>query len=239
MTERFERMITFGPPPVTFGRPETYTDKVKALYRRLKDGDYKALAPLIANDIEFLREPTAIAALVILKYDRQQPDKKANAELRKIANVIRRRPRSRGARLPYGDWLQAECNWLESLIYQNQMLKIKEKPHLLRERILDALTPKPRPAPLGWIEWNGVREEVPPEEPISIPNDQKQRICEALLAGVRTGTGHVRTAKSWAKQAIAHLHGVSAKETQKRISRDLKSGRRRRGPDVRDEVVLP
>jgi len=228
MTERFERIVTFGVLPVTYGRPETYTEQVKKLLERLDDGDCRALAPLIALDIEFIREPMAIAALVILKYDRQQSDRQARAELQKIANVIRRRPRSRGARLPYGDWLQAECAWLEGFIEQHRLLKVKRDARLLRMRILDGLTPKPRPEAGAWIERNGVRYEHPPEAPLSIPKERQKRICEAILAGVRTPHGQVRTAKSWALQAVAGAHGAEVKEIQKRISRDLKAGRRRR-----------
>ena len=98
MSERFERMITFGPPPVMYGNPDTWTDKVRELYARLRDGDDTALAPLLEADIEFLRDGMAIAAIVGLKYDKTISPRVAKAGLARIANVIRRRPGRRGAK---------------------------------------------------------------------------------------------------------------------------------------------
>src|SRR5437867_11276298 len=100
MTERYERMITFGASPVNYNLPETWTDETKQLYERLKGGDWAALAPLLDIDLEFITDSQAMRALVMLKWVPGVPDKEARRELGKIANIIRRRPGNRGAKRP-------------------------------------------------------------------------------------------------------------------------------------------
>src|SRR6266853_4534216 len=108
MSERFERLLTYGALPVNYNIPKSWTDEVTNLYRRLEEGDCTALAPLLKWDIEFLSDPQAIRCLIVLKGDPVGPDRESRAELRRIANVIARRPGRGRSKLPWGDRLAWE-----------------------------------------------------------------------------------------------------------------------------------
>lgn len=226
MSERFERMFTFGAPPVNSRNRDTWTDEVVALYQRLQDGDDTALAPLLEFDMEFLREGMAIAAIVGLKYDRTIPARVARAGLQRIANVIRKRPGRRGAKLPFGDRLLAEAEHLTSFLESNNLIKLAKDREALRSRVLELLEPpKPKPATHSFVEWDRKRVKLPrPEDAIPIPEHLKVKVCDAILAGTRG----VRKPRSWAKQALAHYYNAQVKDIEKRIARDLKSGKRKR-----------
>lgn len=167
----------------------------------------------------------AIAALVNLKFNPQLPPAKCRAELRKIANVIQRRPRGRGAKLPPGDWLEAELRGLVELIDTNNLLAFK-KDRSLREKVMAALSPPPIP-PIE-VEHEGRRELIPMDDSIPLNPAQKERICKGLLEGVRRGQAYVRRPRSWALQALAAMYRVDPKIIEKRIRRDKQSGSRKR-----------
>ncbi len=202
MSERFERLVTFGVAPVNYNIPETWTDEVKALYKRLESGDFDALAPLIECDLEFITDRWSMWALAVLKYDPNMQDQKARASLRKIANVIARRPgRPRGP-LPWGDRLEAELKSLTALIEQHGLLQVKDDSQAIRARIEVAM-PK-------------------------APKEGIAKLAAALGRVSKMTLGHIRRPRSWALQTVAAHYGVEPKQVEKRISREIRSGRRRR-----------
>lgn len=201
MTERFERQITYGARPVNYVEPDTWTDEVKILYERLENGDYTALAPLIAIDLEFITDNQAMRALVMLKYIHSVPDDVARAELQKIASVIKRRPRHRGAKLPYGDRLNEQIRRMTDWIKKNKLLEVKRDRAGLMKRIRETRS--------------------------DLNRTDQAKLYSALLESARVGTGYVRRARSWALHVHAHVYGVEPKVIEKRIARDLKSGRRK------------
>jgi hypothetical protein len=233
MSEGFERMITYGARPVSYPARETWTDEVKALYARLKDGDSTALAPLLEWNIEFIRAPMATAALICLKYTSELPARQARAELRRIANVIIRRPARRKTKLPYGDRLLDELQNLTAWIETHELLKLRKNAASLRERVDELLEP-PRPVipPEDcWPQVDGKPVYVPPREMdvIPMPPAVRAKITDAIVEAVqRPGGMHVRKPRAWALQALALYYDVEPKDIEKCISRDLKSGRRKR-----------
>lgn len=233
MTMRFSRLVTFG-PVVTYHDRHTWTEEVKQLYKRLQDGDPGALAPLLAIDIEFVRDSQAMRALVTLKNDPAYPAAKARSQLRKIANVMTRRPRHKG-KLPPGDLLLAELKGLTAWIEQNQLLALKTDEKALRAKIEKLLTtPLPRPRGIPeelkkhvfhvdvFVEGEEERlekaEQVAEPDPF-LPEPARNRMVDALVLSVRNG-GYARRPRSWALGALAEYYNVDRKQIEKRIQRD-------------------
>ena len=240
MSLKFERILAFG-PVVDYPRKETWTQEVKDLYQRLKDGDCTALAPLLAIDLEFIRDTQALRALLLLKYDPDYPAASARRELRKIANVLTRRPSKRGT-LPTGDFLQAELRGLSIWLRAHGLLAYKKDPDDLRKRLrkLLARSEGRETLPDGVLQvdvgWENADGEVvwrpdPRPEPLSKKDKADiEAICDALVEGVRPFGRYVRSTRSWALNALSIIHDTDRKMIEKRISRD---------PLVRQTKTLP
>jgi hypothetical protein len=195
---RFERLVTFG-PVVNYNLKETWTDEVRELYKRLEGGDVTALAPLIAIDLEFLTDSQAMCILVLLKFDPERDTRQAKLELRKIANIIERRPARRG-QLPAGDFLFWRLKDLAEMINNAGLLAVRRDPAALEEKVEECLglgPPKPESAQRDVRRWK-----------------------KAILRGVRIGMSYVRSSRSWGLNALEHYYGFDRKMIEKRISRD-------------------
>jgi hypothetical protein len=191
MSSRFERLVAFG-PVLNYNDQHTWTPEIRELYRRLEGGDCSALAPLLAADLEFITDPQAMRALVVLKYDPQYPARKARVQLNRIASVVRRRPESR-AKLPRGDVLYAAVSALTNWLRKHDLLKLRKHPRKLRERSRKLLA-----------------EEYPIDPQII------DRTCSAIVAGAKS----VRSERSWAVAILAEFYGTDRKLIEKRIDRD-------------------
>ena len=183
--------MAFG-PVLNYNDPQTWTPEVRELYRRLEGGDCSALAPLLAADLEFITDPQAMRALVVLKCDPQYPPKEARAQLNRIANVVRRRPENR-AKLPRGDVLYAAASALTNWLRKHDLLKLAKDRRKLRERSRKLLA----------------------EEFVTDPKII-ERTCSAIVAGA----GRVRSERSWAVATMAEFYGTERKLIEKRIDRD-------------------
>ena len=248
MSEIHERLFTYGARAVSSYEPETWTDEVKALFERLERRDYSAVAPLLSWDIEFLCNQTVIAALINLKYAPELPDKMCRAELRKIANVVRRRPGRPRRKLPYGDFLEAELKGLTTVIERAALLEVKSDAREIQARVEVALRNPMLDRPKGergmlvsglsegelknlvdkWLTTPGEPDFPPRWE---IPNDRRREmatIAFSLYEAMDKALGRIRKPRSWALRAMADHYRVEPKEIEQAISRDLKAGRRRR-----------
>jgi hypothetical protein len=152
--------------------------------------------------LEFITDGQAMRALVMLKWVPGVPEKEARRELAKIANIIRRRPGDRGAKLPHGDRLNEFIRRMAHWIQEANLLSVKGNPKALAARI----------------------HETRPD----LNDEQQEKICAALIQGARFDRGSVRKPKSWALKTFAVVYGTEPKAIEKRISRDLRSGRRKR-----------
>jgi hypothetical protein len=227
VTERFRRVVT-SRPVVNYNDPQTWTDEVKALHRRLQDGDVGALAPLVAIDVEFISNADAIKTLVLLKYDPALPSRRARLELRRIANAIQKRPRLRGEKLPGGDQLLPELNYWKAWIERHGLLAHIKNPGL--EEAINQLLAPPAPPPRRGlastgaeiIDDDGTRHQTEAKRrpnPRVLPQD-RHAAREAIMEAISVGTGRVRTARSWAMGIVAARHGVDRKAIEKKIARD-------------------
>lgn len=258
MGERFERLMTFGAPPVKYSDPSTWTEGVKALYKRARAWDYTAIAPLLRADLEFIRVPFVFGGLVLLKYTTEVPDAVARAELRKIAGVIQQRPRRRRSKLPTGDILDAELQWLADFIRTHNLLRRKKHPRALERKIRRALglTESPlfrRHPDLAEVkfrvEWGDgdrvirepevlLKDECAPPPADSQEWQRNERLCKALLGTVHPrGQRHRWGARSWALAALVECRGLGQvrgpKILLKQIDRDRRSRQRRRSSSDR------
>ncbi len=244
MTERFERLFTFGPRPVNYRDRETWTEEVQVLYKRLQDGDHSALAPLLKWDIEFLLDPRAMARLIQLKYAPELKDHFCRAELRRIANVIAQRPKRRHV-LPSGDLLEAELRSLTVGVEKGKLLEVKEDKQAILERLLKALpefeseadewearaVERRRKALLGFRELPPASRKalkVGSPKPSETPSRWVVSISSRLHKVMKDSLRPIRKPRSWAIQALAAYYGVEAHDIDKRIAREIHSGRRRR-----------
>lgn len=227
MSLKFERVVTFG-PVVDYTNKETWTPEVRALYKKLEGGDCSALAPLLEVDIEFITDRHALRTLILLKYDPDRPGAESRAELRKIANVIARRPGKRRSKLPPGDLLLAERNALAEFIDRHRLLEVKKDSRELKKRIHRALNPEKTKfdgvgtVNVGWISDDGsfIPSRVAGDH-ATMPDEQQKWLTNALIESVRPHKGYVRTARSWAREAMARYRGVrETKLIDKRIHRD-------------------
>ena len=231
MSAHHERVVTFG-PTVNYDLEETWTDEVRGLYKRLEDGDFTALAPLISIDIEFLMDSQAMRSLEVLKFapKKEIDDRRARRELRKIANIIERRPAPRGE-LPYGDRLLRAQIDISEMIKMAGLLALRGDPAKLAERleVLLGLRPYTRPPRVHGVEERHIDEALkqwrsehkPTRRPMS---ERERRDAErwklAILRGVVRGQSEVRSARSWALNALERYYGFDRKVIEKRISRD-------------------
>jgi hypothetical protein len=249
MTERLRR-ITVGTPPVTYSDPKTWTDEVRRLYGRIRQWDCTALAPLLKWDLEFIRRRPVFGVLVLLKFTDEYPAALARRELRKVANVIAQRPRRQKTKLPPGDQLEVELKSLTAFIDQHQLLKRKKTPRALEQKLHRLLRlrespmfrrhPALRDGTFGgeWSDESGVlaRDEEAsladieaPHKPGSPEFQAFSRLCDSLLRTTSIpGRGFRRGARSWALAALADYLNADEKQIEKRITREVKSGRRRR-----------
>jgi len=248
MTERYERVFIYGPRSVDAYVEETWTDQVKALMERLQRYDYSAVAPLLEWDIEFLCNQKVIAAIIILKYSPDLDDKWCRAELRRIANVLARRPRRRRHKLPYGDRLEAELKNLTAVIEKSKLLEVKSDAQEILKRLEISLRIPMLDTPEGitGARIDGLSAEdilkviaVPrtiqdeSEFPgrVHIREDRRREIATlafALHEVMENAEARTRTPRSWALKAIAAHYDVEPKEIEQAISRNIKAGLRRR-----------
>jgi len=248
MTERYERVFIYGPPSVDAYVEDTWTDQVKALMERLEHYDYSAVAHLLEWDIEFLCNQKVIAAIIILKYSPDLDDKSCRAELRRIANVIGRRPKRRRSKLPYGDRLEAELKNLTAVIQKGKLLEVKGNAQAILKRLEIILRNPMLDTPEGrtGAQIDGLRAEeilkvidIPrtSQEESDFPNrmhireDRRREIATLafnLHEVMENAEARTRTPRSWALKAMAAHYDVEPKEIEQAISREIKAGRRRR-----------
>lgn len=250
MTERYERIFSYGARPVDYHLRDTWTDEVAALYKRLKERDHTALAPLLKWDIEFLTDSKAMVALINLKYSPDIPKGKAKAELRKIADEIARRPGRPRRKLPHGDQLEAELKWLTGIIEKCRLLEVKEDPHEIQDRLAVALwnpmLDTPEDAPAGFLVSGMSQkqlEELFKKGPKTVLDketigrrkvvhgtrrEEIRILAFTLYDVICQQSRRIRKARSWALQAMSGHYGVDPKRIENSIRNEIRSGRRRR-----------
>jgi hypothetical protein len=204
---------------------------VNGLYERLKGGDCTALAPLLKRDIEFIRDPQAMRALVTLKYSPDYSASDARKELRRIGNIVAQRPGRRN-RLPHGDRLQAELQALTQLIKEKRLLEVKKDPAAVRRRLLEKPGLIDGPLPRGAaqlqvsVAWGDHEWQQAGDDGDNPPQDHQDALYEILQEGVRLAHQYVRSARSWALNAMSCHYKTDPKQIEKTIRRDLTSGSR-------------
>ena len=257
MTERYERLFCYGDPPVDYHRRDTWTDEVKALYKRLEEKDYTALAALLKWDIEFLSDPKVMAELIKLKFAPEYPDDECRSELRKIANVIARRPGRRRRVLPYGDQLKRDFKKTIDCIEDQRLLEVKRDRKAIEQGVAIAMYEpmlEPRVEGEGGVLISGLSEaelkKVFRKAPKIVLGSRKGstykvstaarreeivRLASILYQVQEEHQFRIRAARSWALKAVtkhyADLRGVEAleeKQVETAIRRFEKAGRRRR-----------
>ena len=231
MSLHLQRVFTYG-PVVNYGLEETWTGEVRGLYKRLEDGDFTALAPLISIDIGFLSDSQAMRNLEVLKFapEREIDGRQARRELRRIANVIERRPVRRG-QLPYGDFLLRVQSDIAEMIKVENLLSVRRDTAKVEERVEMrlGLRPTPRRTSIVGVEdpcideankhWQ--QEPQPTKRPMSEGELREARRWKmAILRGVIRGQSEVRSARSWALNALERYYGFDRKVIEKRIDRD-------------------
>ncbi len=248
MTERYERLFSYGKRrPVSYHLQETWTDEVKALYDRLQRQDHSALAPLLKWDIEFLTDRRAIVSLILLKFAPELPDKYCRAELRRIANVISRRPGRRPRKLPHGDQLEDELEQLIGIIKERRLLEVKENLAAIQDRLEVAFyNPMLDSSNVGMgaqvddfsgKEFLGDDEAQPlvlDRETLAaqrrVHGERKKEVATlafALHEAVRLAPDRIKKPRTWALEAMADHYGVEAKQIEKSITREIRAARRR------------
>ncbi len=250
MTERYERVFTYGKRrPVSYHDQESWTDEVKALYDRLQKQDHSALAPLLKWDIEFLTDPRAIVSLILLKFAPELPDKYCRGELRKIANVIARRPGRRPRKLPHGDQLNADLERLVEIFKEKRLLEVKKNRAAIQDRLevafynpmLDVSNVGMGAQVLGLSEKLLLGDDEHPHRVLVLDREtlaarrrvqgDRKKVVAALASTLhrvmKENQYRIRGPRAWALLAMADHYGVEAKQIEKAISREMRSGRRR------------
>jgi len=217
------------------------------LYERLQKRDYFVLADLLKWDIEFLTDRRAIVTILGLKHSPDLPDKQCRAELRRIANVIRRRPSRSRRKLPYGDQLEAELGSLTRVIEERRLLEVKTDRKAIQERLAEVMR-KPMPKTRDDGKSGALVSDLSKEQLLELKDDGQRRrgrrkdttrkptpeppreeteklaSTMARVAGVTT----FRRARSWALHTMADYYGTERKLILQAIKREQCAGLRRR-----------
>ncbi len=216
MSERIERLWTFGAPPVNCNIPETWTPEVKALFERVTAGDWRALPDLLAVDEDFEMIPAVRATYWIVKHDPVISEEERRDVLDRLAHIRGRASKYGRSKLSPKYELAYTLNWLTALIEHRGLMDLRDNPRGLSEALRT----------LG-----GMLNEA---------------FLDEITRGLRESAQSVRSPRSWALHALAGIYDSDPKTIEQRIQRPAEPGAERNVPpggfpsveDFKREMIL-
>lgn len=207
MSERMERLWTYGAQPVNCNIPATWTPEVKGLYERVASGDWRALPDLLDVEEDFGMLPEIRTTYWIVKSDPSIPERERRDVLDKLARITGRKSKYGRSKLPPKYELACNLNSLTALIEFRGLVDLRGDHRKLGEALR------------------------------TLGETLNEAMADVLTTALQESAERVRSPRSWALHALTTLYEVKdSKVIEQRLSRPAEPGAERVGeaPSVED-----